>query len=239
MTIASQTTERRLIFVQCVVQLRPMSNLTIRQITLPVDYQDAWHAMRQFTDQRDEHTPDEAWLMSHPPVFTQGQAGKAEHILNPGSIPVVQSDRGGQVTYHGPGQLVIYTLIDLKRLSLTTRDFVRATERALIQYLADIGIAATARIDAPGIYVDARKLASIGLRVRRGRSYHGIALNVDMDLSPFNAINPCGFKGLEMTQISDHRPGITTTAVATAIGPHLANVFGYTRHHFLSQDQLP
>ncbi|HSW11823.1 MAG TPA: lipoyl(octanoyl) transferase LipB, partial [Solimonas sp.] len=155
-----------------------------------------------FTDTRGPETPDELWFLQHPPVFTQGQAGKAEHLLLPGEIPVVQSDRGGQVTYHGPGQIVVYLLLDLKRRGYSIRSLVSRIEQALVDTLAGYGIAANADPQAPGVYVAGAKIASLGLRVRRGCSYHGLALNVAMDLEPFSRINPCGYQGLRMTQIS-------------------------------------
>ena len=158
--------------------------------------------MRELTLARTPDAPDELWFLEHPPVFTQGQAGKAEHVLDAGDVPVVQSDRGGQVTYHGPGQLVVYVLLDLQRLGYGIRSLVSRLEQAMIDCLAGYGIAATARREAPGVYVDGRKIGSLGLRVRKGCSYHGLALNVAMDLSPFNRINPCGFRGLAMTQVS-------------------------------------
>lgn len=167
-----------------------------------VPYLETWDAMRSFTDNRDEHTPDEVWILEHPPVYTQGQAGKPEHILNKNHIPIVESDRGGQVTYHGPGQLVAYFLMDLKRRHLGIRTLVCQLEKMLIQLLSDLGISAEIKAGAPGVYVSGQKIASIGLRVRRGCTYHGIALNVSMDLSPFNDINPCGYHALEMTQVS-------------------------------------
>lgn len=166
-------------------------------------YEDVWRRMRDFTDQRSAETADELWLVQHLPVFTQGQAGRAEHLLNPGEIPVVQTDRGGQVTYHGPGQIVAYPLLDLRRLKLGVRDLVTLLENTVIQFLATWDIAAVARPDAPGVYVDGRKIASLGLRVRRGCSFHGVSLNVQMDLSPFLRINPCGYNGLQMTQLAD------------------------------------
>jgi lipoyl(octanoyl) transferase len=157
--------------------------------------------MQEFTDSRDPSTEDELWLLQHPPVFTQGQAGKAEHLLMPGDIPVVQSDRGGQVTYHGPGQWVVYLLIDLRRRRLGVRDLVDLIEQSVVAVLADLGIPSAPRRDAPGVYVDGAKIASLGLRVRRGCSFHGLALNVDMDLEPFSRINPCGFEGLAVTSV--------------------------------------
>jgi len=166
-------------------------------------YEVTWAAMTDFTNQRTAETPDQLWLVQHPPVFTQGQAGKAEHVLVPGEIPVVQTDRGGQVTYHGLGQLVAYPLLDLRRLKLGVRDLVTAIEQTLVATLAHYAIDAYPKADAPGVYVKGDKIASLGLRVRRGCSFHGLALNVAMDLSPFLRINPCGYQGLAMTQIQD------------------------------------
>jgi lipoyl(octanoyl) transferase len=167
------------------------------------DYSAAWAEMRAFTDERTQDTPDELWLLQHPPVFTLGQAGRAEHLLDPGEIPVIQTDRGGQVTYHGPGQLVAYLLVDLRRVGLGVKGLVRLLEGAVIGLLAGYGIEAEARADAPGVYVAGAKIASLGLRVRRGCSYHGLSLNVDMDLTPFLRINPCGYPGLAVTQLVD------------------------------------
>ena len=168
-------------------------------------YEQVWAAMTEFTNTRTQDSLDQLWLVEHPPVFTQGQAGKAEHLLVPGDIPVVQSDRGGQVTYHGPGQLVAYPLLDLRRLKMGVRDLVTALEQAIIATLAHYQIDAFSKPDAPGVYVDTNgrvdKIASLGLRVRRGCSFHGLALNVAMDLSPFLRINPCGYQGLAMTQM--------------------------------------
>lgn len=165
-------------------------------------YEEVWRAMQRFTDERDEHSADELWLLQHPPVFTQGQAGRPEHLLAPGDIPVVQVDRGGQVTYHGPGQIVAYPLIDIRRKGIGVRDFVTRIEEAIIRVLADYGVRGERIAGAPGIYVGGDKIASLGLRVRRGRSFHGLAFNVDMDLEPFQRINPCGFAGLRVTQLS-------------------------------------
>lgn len=180
--------------------MRPAA--VIRQLGLR-PYEPVFMAMREYTLARDAESADELWLLEHPPVFTQGQAGKSEHLLMPGDIPVVQSDRGGQVTYHGPGQLVAYVLLDLHRLGYGIRSLVTRIENSLIETLSTYGIAAEARADAPGVYVDGSKIASLGLRVRQGRSYHGLALNVNMDLEPFARINPCGYQGLRMTQIAD------------------------------------
>lgn len=166
------------------------------------DYEPVWKAMHDFTDNRTEDTRDEVWLVEHNPVFTQGQAGKAEHLLNTGDIPVVQSDRGGQVTYHGPGQLVAYFLINLRRKKLGVRELVTHIENLVIETLNAYNIESTARPDAPGVYVDDKKVCSLGLRIRKGCSFHGLALNINMDLSPFLRINPCGYAGMEMVQVS-------------------------------------
>jgi lipoyl(octanoyl) transferase len=166
------------------------------------NYEPLWRAMQQFTETRDATTPDELWFTEHPPVFTLGLNARREHLLAPGDVPVVQIDRGGQVTYHGPGQLMIYPLIDLKRAGIGVRALVTALERSVVDLLAAFGIEGAVRADAPGVYVAERKLASIGLRVRRGATYHGMALNVDLDLEPFTRINPCGFAGLEMTDLA-------------------------------------
>lgn len=176
--------------------------LIIRDLGL-VDYTSTWQRMQQFTDQRDDNTIDEIWLLEHPPVFTQGQAGKAEHLLFPGDIPVVQVDRGGQVTYHGPGQLVAYVLLNIKRRNLGVRQLVNLIEQSIIATLAQNQVEAYAKADAPGVYVDEKKVASLGLRVRKGCTFHGLALNVDMDLSPFSRINPCGYAGMQMVQSKD------------------------------------
>lgn len=168
-----------------------------------VAYEPTWHAMQHFTQNRDADTADEIWLLEHPRVFTQGQAGKAEHVLAAGDIPVVQVDRGGQVTYHGPGQLVAYVLVDVRRAGQGVRDLVTSIENSLIDLLAQYDIAAQAKPDAPGVYVGDKKIASLGLRIRRGCSFHGLALNVDMDLQPFQRINPCGYAGLHMTQLRE------------------------------------
>jgi lipoyl(octanoyl) transferase len=176
--------------------------LRVRHLGL-VDYLPTLEAMRRLTAERDEHTPDEIWLLQHPRVFTQGQAGKAEHLLAPGDIPVIQVERGGQVTYHGPGQLVAYLMLDLRRLDLGVRDLVSAMEQSLVDVLADYGVEAAPKADAPGVYVKGDKIASLGLRVSRGCSFHGLALNVDMDMAPFQRINPCGYAGLKMVQLRD------------------------------------
>jgi lipoyl(octanoyl) transferase len=177
--------------------------------------------------ERGPETPDEIWFLEHPPVFTLGMAGKMEHVLAPGDIPLVQIDRGGQVTYHGPGQLVVYPLIDLRRQKLGVRELVEALENSVIDTLEGYGIEARNRRDAPGVYVDARKVCSIGIRVRRGCSYHGIAFNVAMDLEPFQRINPCGYAGLEMTQVSALGGPTSVQRVATDLAPALLEHLGY------------
>jgi lipoate synthase/lipoate-protein ligase B len=187
-----------------------------------VEYKPTWREMQRITDTRDANTPDEIWLLEHPPVFTQGLNGDPSHVLGAGDIPVVQIDRGGQVTYHGPGQLVVYPLIDIRRAGLGVRDLVTALERAVIEYCASLGIEAECRKNAPGVYVAGRKVASVGLRIRRGASYHGLAFNVNMDLEPFQRINPCGYAGLQMTQLAAQgQPGATVEATGRAFAPFL------------------
>ncbi len=191
-----------------------------------VDYQPVWRAMQQFTDARTELTVDELWLLEHPPVFTQGQAGKAEHLLAPGDIPVVQVDRGGQVTYHGPGQIVAYPLVDIRRRRIGVRDLVHRIEEAIIQVLDQYGVPGERLAGAPGIYVKGAKIASLGLRVRRGCVFHGLAFNIDMDLEPFQRINPCGFQGLEITQLVSYK-AVQLQDVEDLLVDHLARQLGY------------
>lgn len=179
--------------------------LIVRQLGL-TDYEPVWHAMQAFTNSRQQDTPDELWLLSHRPVFTQGQAGKAEHLLAPGQIPVIQIDRGGQVTYHGPGQLVVYLMVDVRRAGIGVRELVSIIEQAIVDTLGCVKISAQPKAGAPGVYVGGAKIASLGLRIRRGCSYHGMSLNVAMDLEPFNRINPCGYQGLQVTQVIDLAP---------------------------------
>lgn len=168
------------------------------------DYQHVWHNMQAFTDNRTADTPDEIWLVQHPSVFTQGQAGKPEHLLQRTEIPVVQSDRGGQITYHGLGQQIMYVLIDIKRHeNLNVRQLVTALEQSVVKTLADYGIEGYPKPDAPGVYINGKKICSLGLRIRHGRSFHGLAFNINMDLTPFHQINPCGYPGLEMCQLAD------------------------------------
>lgn len=182
--------------------------------------------MRAFTDARDAGTPDEVWFVEHPPVFTLGLNASRSHVLAPGPIPVVQIDRGGQVTYHGPGQVVAYVLIDVRRRGLDVRRLVEALERAVVETAAGYGVQAYPRRDAPGVYVDGRKLAAIGLRLRRFRSYHGLALNVAMDLAPFGRINPCGFEGLEVTQLADLCAVADPGVVRRDLEPRLLEALG-------------
>ncbi|MFM7118839.1 MAG: lipoyl(octanoyl) transferase LipB [Gammaproteobacteria bacterium] len=190
------------------------------------DYRAVFEAMRAFTDARDADTPDEFWLTEHDPVFTQGQAGKAEHLLAPGAIPVVQTDRGGQVTYHGPGQLVGYLLFDVRRLGIGVRDLVTGIERAVQRVLVAYGIDGRTRPDAPGVYVDGAKIAALGLRVRRGCSYHGLSLNVDMDLEPFGRINPCGLFGMEVTSIAALTGPVAMADVRAALVAAVGEIYG-------------
>jgi lipoyl(octanoyl) transferase len=194
--------------------------VNVRQLGL-VDYQATWTRMQQFTAERTAQTDDELWFLEHPPVFTLGMAGRREHLLDPRDIPVVTSDRGGQVTYHGPGQLVVYTLLDLRRAGLGVRDLVTALEQSVVRYAATLGITAAARREAPGVYVAGRKLASVGIRVRRGCSYHGLALNVNMDLEPFTRIDPCGYAGLEMVQLASLAAVPDTGTAASGLLPQL------------------
>ena len=198
-----------------------MAGLILRELGT-VDYEPTLQAMKELTDGREEDTPDELWLLQHPRVFTQGQAGKAEHVLAPGDIPVIQVDRGGQVTYHGPGQWVIYLMVDLRRRKLGVRDLVDVIEQSLVELLADYGIDAAPDPGAPGVYVRGGKIASLGLRVRRGCSYHGLSLNVDMDLEPFQRINPCGYEGLQVTSMAELMPGRELDM--DAIGRQLLNI---------------
>jgi lipoyl(octanoyl) transferase len=192
-----------------------------------VDYPLTWQRMQQFTDTRTALTADELWFLEHPPVFTLGMAGRREHLLAPGAIPIVHTDRGGQVTYHGPGQLVVYALIDLRRAGLGVRDLVTGLEQAVVQYAADLGVTAAAKREAPGVYVADRKLASVGIRIRRRASYHGLALNVNMDLEPFQRINPCGYAGLAMTQLGALTSVAEVSVAATGIRPHLLAALGF------------
>ncbi|HHI93426.1 MAG TPA: lipoyl(octanoyl) transferase LipB [Gammaproteobacteria bacterium] len=191
-------------------------DLIVRHLGLR-DYPAVWHNMQHFTDTRTPDTADEIWLLEHPPVFTLGLNGKPEHILDPGDIPVVKCDRGGQVTYHGPGQLIAYLLLDLRRRELGVKILVHKIEQTIIDLLYDNGIHGQRREGAPGVYVNDAKIAALGLRIRRGCCYHGLSLNVDMDLEPFSRINPCGYTGLETTQLSEHLPDSSLPAISKAL----------------------
>ncbi len=191
-------------------------------------------AMHDFTDTRDDTTPDEIWLVEHYPVFTQGQAGKAEHVLMPGDIPVIQSDRGGQVTYHGPGQQVMYVLLNLKRRKLGVRELVTLLEQTVVNTLAESNIEAYPRADAPGVYVGGKKICSLGLRIRKGCSFHGLALNIAMDLAPFQRINPCGYAGMEMAQMSQWVPDATTDNTGPRLVANFLNLLNNPPHQHIS-----
>ena len=203
--------------------------LVIRRLGLQ-EYEPIWKSMRYLVEQASAARHDEIWLLSHKPVFTQGLAGKAKHILNPAEIPVVQIDRGGQVTYHGPGQLVVYLLLNVSRRSLGVRDLVDLIEKAIIQTLEEFDIAASNKAKAPGVYVNDAKIAALGLRIRKGWSYHGMSLNVQMDLEPFSRINPCGFENLAVTQIADHVPASDTLMqeVSKVLSNKLLSELGYS-----------
>lgn len=193
-----------------------------------VDYSSCWHAMRDLTDHRDAQQSDEFWVLEHPPIFTLGQAGKPEHVLNAGEIPVVNSDRGGQVTYHGPGQTVVYLMLDIKRLGLGSRGLVSAIEQGIIDFLASLGITAVNRDDAPGVYVQGAKIASLGLRLRRGATYHGLAINRDMDLSPWHRINPCGHVDQPMTTLKAQGVDLDRHSMEQQLVSFLAKRLGLT-----------
>lgn len=214
--------------------------LVIRQLGL-AEYVPVWEAMQRYTDQRDEHSSDQIWFLEHPPVFTQGQAGKAEHLLATGDIPVVQVDRGGQVTYHGPGQLVGYLLIDLKRRKMGVRELVTEIEQAIVRLLARYDIKASPRADAPGVYVDTgAKIAQLGLRVRRGCTFHGLSLNIAMDMEPFLRINPCGHVGMEVTSMKLQGVGQPDTdQIAEQLQQELQNGLGYDKVDVIRSADLP
>lgn len=206
-----------------------MPKLIVRQLNRQ-DYEPVWQAMQHYTDTRDENAADEIWLVEHNPVFTQGQAGKEEHLLMTGDIPVVKVDRGGQVTYHGPGQQVLYVLFNLRRLKIGVRELVTWLEETVIDTLNDFGIKAYAKADAPGVYVDEKKIASLGLRVRRGCSFHGLALNIDMDMEPFLRINPCGYAGMEMLQTKQINGPQTLEEASVGLVKHLVKKLGTTEY---------
>lgn len=206
-----------------------MPKLIVRQLNRQ-DYEPVWQAMQHYTDTRDDNAADEIWLVEHNPVFTQGQAGKEEHLLMTGDIPVVKVDRGGQVTYHGPGQQVLYVLFNLRRLKIGVRELVTWLEETVIDTLKDFGIDAYAKADAPGVYVDDKKIASLGLRVRRGCSFHGLALNIDMDMEPFLRINPCGYAGMEMLQTKQINGPQTLAEASDGLVKHLVKRLGNTEY---------
>lgn len=210
---------------------KPASTTIVRQLGRQ-SYMPIWQRMQDFTDQRDAHTPDEIWLVEHQPVFTQGQAGKEEHILMPGDIPVVPVDRGGQVTYHGPGQQMLYILIDIKRAKLGVRHLVTALEQCIVNLLSDYDIQAYAKPDAPGVYIDEKKICSVGLRIRKGCSFHGLALNVNMDLEPFQRINPCGYAGLEMVDCATVGGPSSLSESAQPLVDHFCQLAGITTKEF-------
>jgi len=207
-------------------QTRTKPKVMVRQLGRR-DYEPVWRAMQQFTAERTPDTPSEIWLVEHNPVFTQGQAGKPEHILNPGNIPIVQSDRGGQVTYHGPGQMVVYLLMSLREAGLGVRGFVNAMENSIIDVLAGYGIEAEARADAPGVYVGDAKIAALGLRVKRGYTYHGLSFNIDMDLEPFSRINPCGYQDMAVTQTCEQGIDDDITALTDKVVDAILRHTGY------------
>jgi lipoyl(octanoyl) transferase len=209
-----------------------MADLIVRSLGVQ-PYLETWEAMKTFTAERHAQVADELWFLEHPRVYTQGQAGKAEHILAPGDIPVIQVDRGGQVTYHGPGQLVVYLMIDLTRKKLGVRGLVDEIEQAIVRTLAGLGVEAAPRSDAPGVYVGASKIASLGLRVRRGCSFHGLALNVDMDMEPFRRINPCGYAGMAMSQVRDFVPAAVMADVQQRLTEQLVSGLGHPEVEFL------
>ncbi|MFT4712773.1 MAG: lipoyl(octanoyl) transferase [Candidatus Azotimanducaceae bacterium] len=203
-------------------------NLAVKNfLNESVEYESTWQKMREFTLRRTSEVDDELWLVQHPPVFTLGQAGKEEHILVSTETPIVRSDRGGQVTYHGPGQLVVYTLFDIRRMDCGVRQFVTLIEQSLIALLAEYDVIALANPQAPGVYVEGRKIAALGLRVRKGCAYHGLSLNVNMDLGVFSQINPCGYEGLEITQTSDQGINADMAELAGRLTQHISVLFGY------------
>lgn len=194
-----------------------------------VEYLPVFEEMQAFSAERDEQVVDQLWIVQHHPVYTLGRNGKPEHVLNPGVIPLVQVDRGGQVTYHGPGQIVIYLMLDIRRKQLGVRQVVTAMENAIVSVLASININAYPKPEAPGVYVDQKKIASLGLRIKNGKSYHGLALNVDMDLSPFQGINPCGYEGLQVTQVKDESENTDFSRIEGLLVQALANELNYKK----------
>lgn len=202
------------------------NTLIIRDLGMQ-DYEPIWQAMQAFTTERDENTEDELWCLEHPPVFTMGLNGKNKHLLNIDNIPVINIDRGGQVTYHGPGQLIIYTLIDLQRLQIGVKDLVNNIEQSIIKLLDQYGINAQGKENAPGVYVDGEKIAALGLRIKKNKSYHGLSLNIDMDLSPFQQINPCGYEGLAVTQVKDLTANNNFESIKKDLTLNLSQLLGY------------
>jgi len=200
-------------------------------------YSETWQAMSEFTNLRNEHTVDEIWVVEHPPVFTQGTAGKAEHLLRQTEIPVVKSDRGGQITYHGPGQLIVYLLVDIRRKHFNVRSLVTIIEQGIIELLNEYDVQAIAKPDAPGVYVNGKKIASLGLKIRRGCSFHGLALNVDMDLSPFLQINPCGYAGLEMTQCKNEGIQLSVKTLAPLLIEKMNHQLQYSKIESVFNEQ--
>jgi lipoyl(octanoyl) transferase len=216
--------------------MKTPSKLIVRDLGLQ-DYAPIWQAMQDFTATRDDSAADELWCLEHPPVFTMGLNGKKTHLLNIQNIPVIDIDRGGQVTYHGPGQLVIYTLIDLKRLNIGVKDLVNSIEQSIIQLLKKYGINAQGKENAPGVYVNNEKIAALGLRIKRNKSYHGLSLNIDMDLTPFEQINPCGYEGLAVTQIKDLKPELNLKHIKTDLISQLSQFLGYNEDSIIFTDQ--
>ena len=213
------------------------NTLLVRDLGLQ-NYEPIWQAMQKFTAERDESTPDELWCLEHPAVFTLGLNGKKQHLLTPTTIPVINIDRGGQVTYHGPGQLVIYTLLDLARLNIGVKELVSSIEQSIIQLLSHYDIQAKGKENQPGVYIDDAKIAALGLRIKKNKSYHGLSLNLDMDLSPFQQINPCGYAGMPVTQISDIKPERDLSTVQTDLVTILTRQLGYNGFSVISTDPL-
>lgn len=213
--------------------MKTPNKLIVRDLGLQ-EYQPVWQAMQDFTANRDETTPDELWCLEHPPVFTMGLNGKDEHLLNIKNIPVINIDRGGQVTYHGPGQLVIYTLIDLARLNIGVKDLVNSIEKAIITLLKKNDINALGKEGAPGVYVEEKKIAALGLRIKRNKSYHGLSLNINMDLSPFQQINPCGYAGMAVTQLKNLKDDVDSEKIKLDLISLLSELLGYKKSDIVS-----
>ena len=214
------------------------NKLIIRDLGLQ-EYQPVWHAMQNFTANRDESTPDELWCLEHPATFTMGLNGKDEHLLNIKNIPVINIDRGGQVTYHGPGQLIIYTLIDLARLNIGVKELINSIEKSIITLLQKQGIKALGKNGAPGVYVEGKKIAALGLRIKKNKSYHGLSLNIDMDLSPFQQINPCGYEGMQVTQVKDLKENSDMLQIKLDLITLLSKQFDYKRKNVQFTSSLP